>query len=186
MTPKEKSFAYISLLRGINVLGKKTIRMEDLAKLYETLGFKNVRTYVQSGNVLFDSPERDSSKLSALIATGIKKKFGYDVVVLITTGKELSEVIARNPFAKDPRIDKSKLHVTLLSELPKPALLKELQPFPGETDQFKVVGKAVYIHCPNGYGRTKYHNNFFEKVLKTSATTRNWNTVNKLLALVQS
>ena len=171
---------YISMLRGINVSGQKIIRMVELASLYESLGFMNVRTYVQSGNVVFDTAPTDGAKLSTLIASAIKKKFGYVVVVVVRTRDELSHIIQRNPFLKDPKIDRSKLHVTFLSELPQPAILKQLQPIKGETDEFKVIGQEVYLHCPNGYGRTKYSNAFFEKALKTSATTRNWNTVNRL------
>ena len=155
----EKRNPYISMLRGINVSGQKIIRMEELASLYESLGFKNVRTYVQSGNVLFDSPLTDGTKLTRLIADRIK------------------------PFLKERGIDPARLYVTFLSEVPDLEALNLLRTVKDEHDEFRIAPKEVYLHCPDGYGRTKLSNNFFEKTLKVAATTRNWNTVKALLGM---
>jgi uncharacterized protein (DUF1697 family) len=155
----EKRNPYISMLRGINVSGQKIIRMEELASLYESLGFKNVRTYVQSGNVLFDSPLTDGTKLTRLIADRIK------------------------PFLKERGIDPARLYVTFLSEVPDLEALNLLRTVKDEHDEFRIAPKKVYLHCPDGYGRTKLSNNFFEKTLKVAATTRNWNTVKALLGM---
>jgi uncharacterized protein (DUF1697 family) len=174
---------YISMLRGINVSGQKIIRMEELASLYESLGFKNVRTYVQSGNVLFDSPITEGSRLSGLIADKIKKAFGFFVVVVLRTRDELQAVVQNNPFLKERGIDPARLHVTFLLEAPDQEALSRLQAVKDRTDRIKAGSREVYLHCPQGYGRTKYSNHFIERTLKVSATTRNWNTVLALLGM---
>jgi uncharacterized protein (DUF1697 family) len=174
---------YISMLRGINVSGQKIIKMDALKALYENLGLVNVRTYVQSGNVLFESRPTDEAKLSGLIAGGIKKAFDHSVVVVLRTRSELQAVVKNNPFLKEREIDPTKLHVTFLFEAPDREALSQLQAVKDKTDKIKVGPREVYLYCPQGYGRTKYSNNFLERTLKVSATTRNWNTVNALLGM---
>ncbi len=174
---------YISMLRGINVSGQKIIRMEDLASLYESLGLANVRTYVQSGNVLFDSTIPDGAKLSRLIADRIKKAFGFSVVVVLRTRSELQAVVKNNPFLKERGINPARLYVTFLSEAPDLEALNLLRTVKDEHDEFRIAPKEIYLHCPHGYGRTKLSNNFLEKKLKVPATTRNWNTVKALLGM---
>lgn len=175
--------SYISMLRGINVSGQKIIKMGELASLCESLGLVNVRTYVQSGNVLFESGLTDESRLSGLIADGIKKALGYSVVVVLRTRNQLQAVVEKNPFLKERGIDPIKLHITFLAEAPDQEALSRLHALKDRTDRIKVSSKEVYLHCPQGYGRTKFSNNFLERTLKVSATTRNWNTVNRLLEM---
>ena len=174
---------YISLLRGVNVGGQRKIRMKDLADAYESLGFKNVRTYLQSGNAIFGFALNDAGKLSSIIEAGIRQKFGFPVKVLIRNVNELQLMIKSNPFLKRKGIDAEKLHVTFLSADPgkEPAL--KLDAGASGTDEFRLSGKEIYLFCPNGYGRTKLSNNFFEKRLGVTATTRNWNTVQTLLEI---
>src|SRR3989344_3570057 len=167
---------YISILRGINVGGQKKIKMEELKKLYESLGFKNVRTYIQSGNVIFECLDTNLAELIYQIEQKIKNSFGFDVIVLIKTKNEIQKLIKNNPFAKK---DPSKLHVTFLSDIKTKPPTDEINNTKDKTEEFFISGREIYLFCPNGYGISKLSNNFFERKLNTSATTRNWKTVNK-------
>lgn len=169
---------YISLLRGINVSGYKKIKMVDLINLYKSLKFDNVRTYVQSGNVIFGSELSDVDKISVLIELKLKKYFASEVKVLIRTNKELQQILRKNPFLKN--LDDDRLYVTFLSSKTVSPEFGEKKIFKNGEDKFYIIGKEIYLHCPDGYGRTKLTNNYFEKKLNVSATARNWNTVNKL------
>jgi uncharacterized protein (DUF1697 family) len=173
---------YISMLRGIN-LGNKTIRMADLKSLYESLGFVDVRTYVQSGNVVFESSEPDSEKLETLIEEQIEKSYVFQVATFVRDKDYFKKVIDNNPFVNERHEDPVRLHVTFLYKSPGQPDLAQLATPKGETDEFAMGEKEIYLFCPNGYGRTKLSNTFFEKKLKVPATTRNWNTVNALFNL---
>lgn len=167
----------ISSLRGINVTGQKKIKMKELGFLYKSLGFTNVQTYIQSGNVIFECAEADLASLVVTIESGIKQKFGYDVSVLVTTPKKLRKIIDNNPY------DENKIALTFLFETPKHIPWEELNLEKDGTEQFEISDDVIYFNGPQGYGRTKLSNNFFEKKLKVIATTRNSNTINRLLAL---
>ncbi len=172
---------YISMLRGINVSGSKIIRMADLKALYELLGFKDVTTYIQSGNVVFRSGQKSPSAVAATISKAIQKKFGFEVTVIVREPAELQNIVRKNPFAGRRGVDEIRLYVTFLEEKPSPALVKALGSLTAKSkDEFQVAGKEVYLHCPTGYGKTLLSNTFFEKYLEVAATTRNWNTVNVL------
>jgi uncharacterized protein (DUF1697 family) len=173
---------YISMLRGINVGGQKKIPMSELSKLYESLGFSHVKTYIQSGNVIFESPITDTAQLAVDIQQAIKDSFNFDVPVFIRTIQEFDEVIQNNPF---PDKDQTKLHVTFLSASPIVQPLLEIDAVKDELEEFLIHGHEIYLYCPNGYGQTKLTNNLFEKKLKVLATTRNWNTVNTLLSMAK-
>ena len=174
---------YISLLRGINVNGQRKIQMKDLAELYALLGFEKIVTYVQSGNVVFSSKLNTISKLAQIIEKGIEDKFGYVVPVKVMEQNELQKIISGNPFLKVKGIDITKLHVTFLSSAPTKENLKKIISADDDNDKMVIAGKEIYLLCPNGYGRTKLTNSFFENKLKTKATTRNWKTVNALMEL---
>lgn len=174
---------YISLLRGINVVGHKLIPMSDLKKLYESLGFKKVQTYIQSGNVLFQSSEADSLKLIQKIQTKIKKAYGFDVIVFIRMSRDLRRIIAHNPFIKQER---DRVAVLFLSNKPSDIPMEELQKAKQGSEEFQIIGKEIFLSCPNGFGKTKLSINLFERKLKLSATARNLNTVNKLLEIAES
>lgn len=170
---------YISLLRGVNV-GGKTIQMAVLKNLYESLGLSDVTTYIQSGNVLFNAANRDIRDLQTGIAGIIQTNSQLDVAVIIRTRLELRAIIEGNPFSGAGRTEFDKMHVTFLEEQPAPERLKNLNTTKDTADQWKLMNREIYLLCPDGYGRTVYHNSFFEKKLKVRATTRNWHTVNKL------
>jgi uncharacterized protein (DUF1697 family) len=173
---------YVAILRGINVSGHKVIKMERLRALFEDLGFANVKTYVQSGNVIFGTDEPPAG-LAPKIEKKILKEFGFDVPVLTKSARELTDIVARNPLAKEPGIDPAKLHVTFLSnDAPRDAV-KLLQPLAMGAEKIQIAGRAVYLYCPNGYGNTKLTNTTIEKKLACRATTRNWATTNKLLEM---
>jgi uncharacterized protein (DUF1697 family) len=171
---------YVCLLRGINVSGHKIVKMDQLRAAFETLDFVDVKTYVQSGNVVFKAPTKASGKLAEKIEEKVLHQFGFSVPVLVKTAEEVSRVIKNNSFLKEEDIDASKLHVTFLSQTPEKTSLKMLDAIVVGSDRFHCSAEIVYLYCPGGYGKTKLSNNALEKVLSVKATTRNWNTVNKL------
>ena len=177
---------YVSLLRGINVSAQKRIKMEELRSLYTALGFQNIQTYIQSGNVVFQSQNPDAAELSRKIEAGILEHFGYSVSVLILLKSDLRRILDHNPFLKGRNEDISKLCVTFLFQTPAPSALDEISEVKDKHDEFQVSGQEIYLFCPQGFARTKLSNNFFERKLKVSATTRNWKTVNKLYEMTDT
>jgi uncharacterized protein (DUF1697 family) len=176
---------YIAMLRGINVTGSKIIKMEALRASFASLGFKNVQSYIQSGNLIFETPTNSAAALSAKIERRILRDFGHSVSVLLRTPKEMAEIIKRNPFSKDPAIDPSRLYVSFLADVAPKDAAELLQPLVAGAEQIRVMGREVYLYCPKGYGQTKISNNAIEKKLSVGATTRNWRTTQTLLAMAQ-
>lgn len=174
---------YISILRGINVSGQKLIKMDALRKTYENLGFLNIKTYVQSGNVIFDGEDMEINKLEKIISQQIEKDFGFEVPIIALTVNTLKQVIDHNPFSKDQNKDQTFLHVTFLSSEPDQYDLKVIEDKKQNGEDLFFTDNVVYLYCPNGYGRTKLTNNFLETKLKVRATTRNWKTTNELLKI---
>jgi uncharacterized protein (DUF1697 family) len=171
---------YISMLRGINVGAQKRMSMETLRGIYVDLGFMNVRSYVQSGNMVFESQAVNRSELVRCIQGRIEQTCGYQVEVFIRHPDELQRILMNNPFLTSRNEDPSKLHVTFFYLAPSESLLGKLTAPSGIPDEFALGELAVYIFCPNGYGKTKISNSFFERKLAIPVTTRNWNTVNAL------
>jgi uncharacterized protein (DUF1697 family) len=174
---------YISILRGINVAGQKLIKMDALRKSYERLGYQNVRTYVQSGNVIFTCQDVEIASLEGAISRQIVKDFGYEVPVMVLTANALKQLIDANPFAKDMNKNPAHLHVTFLSAEPGPFDMKAIDEKRQPGEEIHMASHAVYLYCPKGYGKTKLNNSYLESILKATATTRNWNTTNALLRL---
>lgn len=175
------------MIRGINI-GAKKVKMKKLKELYVSLDFKDVKTYIQSGNVVFKSQYLDLSYLRELIENKIGKVFGFDVKVLIRTNNDLKKVIEENPFKKE---DFKHLYITFLSDVPSKNLIKNLNRnlevnMKNKSDKFYISKKEIYLFLPEGYGRTKLNNNFFEKKLGIFATTRNLRSVNKLFDIAGS
>jgi len=172
---------YISILRGINVSGKKKIKMTDLKALYEAEGFTEVTTYIQSGNVIFDSGKQDRMKLITIIEKAIEKKYQFHVPVDLRTHQELESVINQCPFEEAKQEENgTKILVTFLKKSPSKENIKDLLEKVKSPEQLQVSNNNVYLYCPNGYGKSKLTNNLIEKKLKTSATTRNWKSIKKL------
>ena len=176
---------FISMLRGINVSGHNLIKMDALRKLYENLGFHNVTTYVQSGNVVFTGNDIDVSELEQRISQQIEKDFGHKVPVIVLTLSKLKQVIHNNPFLKNQNKDTANLHVTFLSSQPDHYDHKIIEDKKQNEEEISFSDNAVYLYCPNGYGRTKLNNNFLEAKLKVGATTRNWKTTTELFKIAQ-
>lgn len=174
---------YITLLRGINVSGQKKIKMIDLKNLFESLGFKNVKTYIQSGNVIFDYNHIDIRKLANEIENKISETFGFFVNTIIRTDEELRNIINNNPFLKEPNVEIDNLYVTFILDIPDPRTVMLLEAKKEENEKLVIISNEIYLYCPNGYGRTKLNNVMVEKKLKTVATTRNWKTLNNLLEI---
>lgn len=176
--------AYVAMLRGINVGGQKKILMETLREWYEQLGFTRVRTYVQSGNVVFESSEQASSDLVKRIETHIEHACGYSVPIFIRQAEDVQRILAGNPFINDRNENPSKLYVTFLYQSPPKIIYSNLVPPGNSADEFSPGEMEIYLYCPNGYGTTKLSNNFFERKLGMPCTTRNWNTVNELIRML--
>ena len=175
---------YIALLRGINVSGQKKIQMAYLRKLFETLGLKDVQSYIQSGNVVFDIEDNISvSDLHQNIENAIQNQYGFFVPVLITTPGSIEQILTRNPYKKEAILEPNRVLITLLQDTPDPTLLASLCNLEYPPDRFEYNENSVFIHCPNGSGKSKLSNNFLETKLKVKATSRNYQTLKKILEL---
>lgn len=171
----------IAILRGINVGGKRKILMADLKALFEKLGLESVKTYIQSGNLIFTS-DQINSELESILEKAITNKFGFDVPVIVRSSNELQTSIDKNPFF-DGDADIDRLHLTFLKEQPTKENKEKTQTYDYEPDKFKIDGRDVFIFCKGKYHQSKLTNDFFEKKLNIGATTRNWKTVLKLFEL---
>lgn len=174
---------WVALLAGINVGGKTTVPMAELRKVFADLGYRQVQTYIQSGNVLFEEDTGDEGRLIAAIHPVLSGTFGWDIPVLLRTGPELDAVLAGNPYLRR-QDDPTKLLVTFLAAEPAADRAARLQPPPGETGELTLVGREIYLHTPDGYGRSKLSNAYLAKVLGVAATTRNWKSVTTLHEMV--
>lgn len=171
---------YISILRGINVSGHRLIKMDALKTLCVNLNFKDVQTYIQSGNIIYNYENSKYDVLNTLISETIEKTFGFKVPVITLTATDLQRIIENNPYSWDETKDPSFFHVTFLSDKPDPEKIKLLEQVNLKNDAFKIIESTIYIYCPDGYGQTNLTNNYIESKLNLTATTRNWKTVNEL------
>jgi uncharacterized protein (DUF1697 family) len=174
---------YIALLRAVNVGGTGKISMSDFRKVLEGLGFKNVQTYIQSGNAVFDAPG-SAARVGAAIAAGLEKLLGAPVGVMIRTHDELSRVIAGNPFAAEAAADSARVLVGFLagaaSAAAEAALQAIVEKYPARRDRYHLAGDHIYFHFPEGAGETKFTGKSLDKAVGVPGTGRNWNTVLKL------
>jgi uncharacterized protein (DUF1697 family) len=168
---------YISFLRGINVGGHTQVGMAALKDVYSALELVNARTYLQSGNVLFESPALQTAGLAESIEARLSQVFGMNITVVLRSPGDLERLVDANPFLHGRQEDPACLYVTFLKQAPSdPQPGVGLAP-PGIADEFVLQGREVFLFCSNGYGKTKLSNAFFERKLGTPATTRNWKTV---------
>jgi uncharacterized protein (DUF1697 family) len=172
----------VALLRGINVGGRRTLPMAELASLLSSLGLEDVTTYIQSGNAVFRAPADDVPGLAAVIERRLAEATGLDAGVLIRTPAELAVIASGNPFANETT-DVRRLHVVFLDREPDGAAAARLDPQRSPPDELHLRGTEVYLHLPNGFGRSKLTVGYFERMLGVRATARNWNTVTRLLSL---
>jgi uncharacterized protein (DUF1697 family) len=157
--------------------------MEALRQLYQNIGFTDVVTYIQSGNVVFRDNKSTPEELEKIIANQIQQQFGFIVPVVVLTINQLRDIVEKNPFLVDLSKDISFLHVTFLSAKPERINHQQISDKRLPDEAFEIIEKVVYLYCPNGYGNTKLTNNFLELTLKVTATTRNWKTTKILLEL---
>ena len=173
----------IALFRGINVGGAHSLPMKELAALLERLGALNVKTYIQSGNVVFQHKEKNCAQLGSKISTAVKKQRGFEPVVLVLGVKELERAISGNPFPEG-ELEPATLHVGFLASAPKKPDLETLESLRRESERFLLKGCCFYLHAPEGVGRSKLAART-EKLLGVSMTDRNWRTVCKIRELAK-
>lgn len=189
---------YVALLRAVNVSGQNRLPMAELRDRLTDAGLVDTRTHVQSGNVVFSTDHGDAPEAAAVVRDTIAREFGLDVVVIALSAKRMAQVVARNPLAVGT-VDQRTLHATFLSaavsaadfeRLVLPAQAEEMAAFSegvspagAAPDAATSQGSVIYLRLPHGYGRTKLSNAWFERALKTTATTRNWRTVLKLTGM---
>ena len=171
---------YIALLRGINVGGHRKVPMAELRELFAKSGLTNVKTYIQSGNVIFQSSNRDSKKLENNIQKFILDQFGFEVPVLVRTKDELTTIFNNCPFID---AKKTESYFVFLSAIPDKILVKEASQKTYPDDEYVILNDCIYLFCSKGYGRAKFNLSYFEKKLNSNATARNYKTMVKLLAL---
>jgi len=175
---------YIALLRAVNVGGTGKLPMADLRKLLEGLGYRNVQTYIQSGNAVFDAPG-SAAKVSQAIAAGLQKLMSAPATVIVRTHEELDRIIAANPFASEAAADGARVHVAFLSgSAPDGAIAaldRIITQYPSRRDRYHLAGDTLYLHLPDGAAETKFAGKSLERAFgNISATARNWNTILKL------
>lgn len=175
---------WIALLRGVNVSGKNKIAMADLRDALGASGFGSVRTYIQSGNVVFQATG-DAPDLARRIATTIEERYGHEVEVTVITPARLAEIVRDTPYEAATSDEQSRLYFTFLFARPETAHLARLDPDLYAPDEVVVRGDVAYIRVTAGYGTTKLSNTYLEKRLEVPATTRNWRTAQKLLELAE-
>lgn len=176
---------HVALLRGINVGGKNKLPMAGLAEIFAAAGCQDVRTYIQSGNVVFAASPKLAARIASVVAKEIAASFDLKVPVVLRGSDELREVAARNPFLKKG-IDPESLHVAFLAQAPDRSRASSLDPKRSPGDSFVLRGREIYLHLPNGVARTKLTNAWFDSKLATTSTLRNWRTVLKLLEMTQT
>tara|TARA_R110002051_G_scaffold143507_6_gene216521 strand:+ start:44089 stop:44631 length:543 start_codon:yes stop_codon:yes gene_type:complete len=174
---------YIAFLRGINVSGKKKIPMAELRELCESVKLKDVKTYIQSGNIIFKSNRTNTTELEKLIEKAILNNFGFEVLVLIKTVEQLNKIISINPFNLEADILDNKIYFVLLNSEPQIEFLESFKNEEFKNEEFFYNENCIYLKCNVGYGKAKLNNNLIERKLKLLATTRNYRTMNTLIDL---
>jgi uncharacterized protein (DUF1697 family) len=177
--------AHVALLRGVNLGGKNKLAMKDLVSLFTEAGCHNVRTYIQSGNIIFNAAPKITARLPESIPAQIKKCFDCRTQIILRTGEELRDVVQHNPFVEAGAAEET-LHTVFLADLPVSSNTHVLDPHRSPPDEFVVRGREVYLRLPHGAARTKLTNSYFDSKLGTASTIRNWRTVLKLLELVET
>ena len=182
--PSRTPSTYIALLRGINLGGHRIVKMDQLRKTFEELGFADVKTYIQSGNVVFAAKAACAKRLADDVAQAVEKRFGFRPGVVLRTADEIANVAANNPLLGEGA-DERLLHVAFLAEKPDARRIAALDPARSPGDSFNVRGREVYLCLANGAGKTKLSNAYLESTLGTTSTMRNWRTVLKLSEMAQ-
>ena len=175
----------ISMLRGVNLGPHNRIKMDALRALYQSLKLEDARTYVQSGNVIFRTKEKNIAGLAKKIQAAIERKFGFGPAVVLRTANELRDAIAANPFADRRDVEPAKLLVTFLVGEPGPEARPRLASLKGHPEELHLKGRELYLYFPNGVGKSKLPWSQVEKLLHTNGTARNWNSVINMLKIAE-
>jgi uncharacterized protein (DUF1697 family) len=171
---------YIAMLRGINIGPHKRMKMEKLRSSCEELGFVKVKTYIQSGNIVFQAAKLSSAAAAKKIEAQIVKDFGFSADVISRTAEEMKKVVEANTLLREPGIDPSKFHVVFLAEAPSPGAIRKLEALTLSPDKVRHAGKEIYFYFPNGVSGSSIWKHNLDRVMSVSGTMRNWNTVNTL------
>lgn len=177
-----KSASYVALLRGVNVGGKNRLPMAELSAIFERAGCTGVRTYIQSGNVVFGASARVAAQVGAQVSAALAERLGLRVPLVLRSAAELRAVVEGNPFLRE-REDPKRLHVAFLERAPTASARAALDPSRSPPDRFVARGRELYLCCPNGMARTKLTNDYLDRTLGTVSTVRNWSTVLALCEL---
>jgi uncharacterized protein (DUF1697 family) len=172
-------------MRGINVGGKNKLPMKDLAALFEEVGCREVRTYIQSGNVVFEGDATLANRVVTEVPRRIADRFGYRVPVIVRTARELRDEADCHPFVAEAT-DPKHLHLGFLADAPSAQAIASLDPTRSSVDSFAVLGRAVFLHVPGGMARTRLTTDYFDRRLATIMTVRTWRTVEKLLEMMET
>jgi uncharacterized protein (DUF1697 family) len=175
----------ISMLRGVNLGGQKILRMDTLRALYEALKFEDVATFIQSGNVVFRTKERDLGKIAKRIGDAIEQSFGFRPEVVLRTAEEMRGVIARNPFAGRTDVEPNRLLVWFLSSAPDVEARKKLETVKRQQEELHLHERELFIYFPDGQGKSKLSLPSVDRALKVLGTGRNWNSVMKLMEMAE-
>jgi uncharacterized protein (DUF1697 family) len=171
---------YVSMLRGINVGGHKKIKMDQLRASFEGLGFEQVKTYIQSGNVVFKAAKTSPAALGKKVETKILEDFGHSVSVIVRSANEMKQVVTGNPFLKEKGIDPDKLHVMFLSQAPLASAVEKVSTLAAPHEQIRCLGQELYLYLPKGVGESFVMKKPVDRLLGVTTTMRNWRTVNTL------
>ena len=174
---------YISLIRGINVSGQKKLPMAELRELLSIKGLQDVKTYIQSGNVVFQHSAK-APELSVIISNAIREKFGYEVPVITLQKSDIDRAIALSPYSKEAFDEPNKVMITFFDQKPNPEGVDELNKLKLEGEFFQIENDHMHFYFSMGAGQAKMNNNLIERKLKVQATTRNWRTLHKLLEML--
>ena len=174
---------HLALLRGINVSGHSMIKMEALKTTLETIGFRNVQTYIQSGNIFVDTDEESPAAVGFKIKQEIFKVFGHEVPVVVIGKSDLKDCLQNNPFLKDKEVDSKKLYVAFISTTLSSNSMNDLRISQFKPDEASIDGNKIFIKYAVGAGKTRFDQKYIEKKLNVIATIRNWNTVTQLLKI---
>lgn len=178
-------FTHLALLRGINVSGHNMMKMEALKSMLESVGFQNVQTYIQSGNVFVDSDEENAASVGFKIKQEIFKEFGHEVPVVVVNQNDLENCFKNNAFLKEKDVDFKKLYVAFLSNTLRSENINDLKISQFKPDEATIDGNKIFIKYAVGAGKTRLDQKYIEKKLNLTATIRNWNTVTQLLKMYE-
>jgi uncharacterized protein (DUF1697 family) len=176
---------HLALLRGINVSGHNMIKMEALKTTLESIGFQNVQTYIQSGNVFVDTAEENAASVGFKIKQEIFKAFGHEVPIVVIGKTDLEKSLKNNPFLKEKDVDTKKLYVAFVSTTLRSDSINDLKISQFKPDEASIDESRIFIKYAIGAGKTRFDQKYIEKKLNVTATIRNWNTVTQLLKMYE-